>query len=161
MGDRCYFEATVHPDDAETFGQALGLGPHYTVEEAEGRFVLDEVNYGAVQQLEQAAAEGLRFYGYTGPGQDYGAGLFACWAGELHAIACDTQGAPMVRFDWYTERARPEDLDRVRAYFKAREDIKRALDDDDHEQPPPPCGHSACRQYWIDTGRTACVQKEE
>jgi hypothetical protein len=22
---------------------------------------------------------------------------------------------------------------------------------------PPDCGHSACRQHWIDTGRRACI----
>ena len=27
--------------------------------------------------------------------------------------------------------------------------------------PPPACGHSACRQHWIDTGSTQCVEESE
>lgn len=26
---------------------------------------------------------------------------------------------------------------------------------------PPACGHSACRQYWIETGENACIREED
>lgn len=29
--------------------------------------------------------------------------------------------------------------------------------DDPPDEPRPPCGHSACRQHWIDTGRGDCI----
>lgn len=53
----------------------------------------------------------------------------------------------------------PDTIDAVASILRSAGFAIRDVDDDGCENSPP-CGHSACRQHWIDTGSAECVDAE-
>ncbi len=77
MSDRCYVELICAPQHEKEF-EEIGFHQEYTEECPKGalRMMDGEANGAAQKELENLAAQGLPFYGWHGPGCEYGAALF-------------------------------------------------------------------------------------
>jgi hypothetical protein len=77
MGDRCWVEVTVRKDHVERFLQIADYDPESQSESDHVvEFQFQEVNYGMGSQLDEAAADGLEFYGHHTAGDSYGSSEF-------------------------------------------------------------------------------------
>lgn len=79
MGDRCWLEVDVHPDDVDHEGMkewAERMGESEGDDFVPNRFFYEQVNYGGYSDLENLAATGVRFMGSHGTGGDYSAQVF-------------------------------------------------------------------------------------
>jgi hypothetical protein len=88
MGDRCYLYVTVEKDRAKEFCDTVfgcETGP-----EDEGEFhvsyEVSEINWGAYQELKEAAEAGVLFYGHHGAGLEYGPSAFCGGDGQLSQV---------------------------------------------------------------------------
>jgi hypothetical protein len=125
MGDRCYWKATAHPDDAAKLAELLGVGPEL---ESEPPWELadNEANYGHYDAMEQAAEDhGLRFYGWHSEGGEYTAIEFCAGGGDFYYIEANVHG-PVVRVN---EDGIPgeHDLELARDYSAAYKRIKAEI----------------------------------
>jgi len=105
MGDRCYCRLYVRPGDegkvVPHFNDRYKTRP-YAGEEIEtyGRtalqFDLEEMNYGANDECDDAAKAGCTFVLRHGPGCSYESGTIVCIDGAQYAYAADLDGCALV-----------------------------------------------------------------
>lgn len=130
MGDRTYAYYKVHPED---IARLLELAPElrnidpaadYEGWDPSGPYAddglrhIDECNYGGGQDWYKLAAAGIRFYGWSGAGGDYGEIDFHCDGSELRTAVAGYDGGYVVQMvdgDFI-----PEALDRLREYEASR-----------------------------------------
>ena len=127
MGDRCYWRARVSADTASLFEEIIRL-QECEIDREEGRWIeyeVDAANYGYYMQMEDAAKQGCAFEGYSGPGGDYSAILFASKDGVLHTAA-EVDGRPAVRVD-LDGKIVQADLDGVLDYLRALKAVAAAI----------------------------------
>lgn len=150
MGDRCYVQYRVHPED---IAKLLELEPRLTYIEpscdygdAENRYgvydamgfdpdgapddgmrQLEEVNYGGAGDWEIMAEAGIRFYGWSGAGGDYGEIDFHCDGKELRTADAGFDGGYVIHMldgDFL-----PQTLDRLREYEASRLKVFAEIDE--------------------------------
>ena len=92
MGDRCYWIATTREKDAEDFGKFFGdMEPVEWSEEEKkcnglGAVFEDcEANYGNYEQMKDASAAGLTFFGVSYNGDNYGSSVFYSNGTSFHS----------------------------------------------------------------------------
>jgi len=104
MGDRCYLVVNCKKADQARVDQAIsggyGANQEEPIEGAEDviRLEYEEVNYGACDDRDALAKEGIVFVGSSSEGSSYPAFEFASVNGEqLEVVTSD--GTPMARLD--------------------------------------------------------------
>lgn len=77
MGDRCYLEFRVHKDDMDEYKKTWA--DHFGDAEEEGDrpglVIEEQANFAEFSARAQMAQAGVRFYGNSGPGGEYGGAL--------------------------------------------------------------------------------------
>ena len=124
MGDRTFVSVEVLEKDSARFQEILGEGIEPC--EPDQGFVLFEVpeaNWGAQDEIHEAAEAGLTFHGFHGEGDNYPMMEFASHAGEFREVISAKDVGPVVRVDedgnpW------PSDIDHARAYCALVKRIK-------------------------------------
>ena len=149
MGDRCNMVVDVLTRDADEFrkivfnegppGDKQFLWSSYEYQDhpsETGGVVMEreEVNYGAIEELGEAARKGLVFRGHHGSGCEYNALSFAGIDGKLEMCVCDLHGniAPIE----FTEDGIPfipqNYEDSIRAWYHANAKVAARLKEDVH-----------------------------
>lgn len=145
MGDRCYLAITLRNSDLNAFGKAAGFvdGEEWwdDVDDgdpgaafADGRLngspvtlIVEEANYAWLNELQDAAAAGIPFYGYHGSGSEYTHGVFASDGENYDDMNTTDTGLPYIEYDLETGEPVNEaaDLEYLREYrdlyLRARE----------------------------------------
>ena len=87
MGDRCYVTVVCKQDDCEVF-EDLGLDPEWVTDGAAPVVTLAaaEMNYGAADEMEHLARQGLTFDYASEAGIDYGPALMVAHAGKWQCV---------------------------------------------------------------------------
>lgn len=123
MGDRCYVEIICRPRDIRRF-QDLGFS--VWEQQSESAVIQDEAaNFAHGEDLEALAKEGLVFFGWHAPGDEYPGELFAAAKGEMAWVFGDEYGpACRMRRDGTPE---PADHERVLKYWQLRGQVEVLL----------------------------------
>lgn len=125
MSDSCWVQVYVREDQLETFCQASGLCyvTEATIEDGVGVFDLEEVNYGGLNELDNAARAGVVFAGSHGAGDEYGPMRFAGVGGkyEEHCEGYDCTLILYVRENGTIPAANLKALKKFVAFYKEAE----------------------------------------
>jgi len=103
MGDRCYMNLTLLKTDRVAFATIFGEveeGWYDQVDDEDDRYVAVieyEANYAWYDELNEAAADGLVFFGHHASGGEYGAGAFIGIDGGCDYVDIDKNGHPTAR----------------------------------------------------------------
>ena len=133
MSDRCYVNVFVHLDNYEALTRWLfGKGEKPDAEEADENGVImvedSESNYGWGDARQNAADEGIPFYGYHCEGGEYGALEFASVNGKQMHQEIDHDGNIVVQVS-RAGQIDPDHLDTARAYLALRAEAERVVND--------------------------------
>ena len=134
MGDRCFLEATLRRCDLQKFRDVTEWGDYFTVDDEDGDSAvvdgyIEEVNYGGDNELDTAAAAGIRFYGKHHSGDEYGPEMFCSEGKRRTALAVDTDGWACVHYDPETAKPADElgDKRRIKQFAVKLRQVKRFI----------------------------------
>ena len=130
MGDRCYLQLTLRRDDLGQFGAILGAEPgtewwnEDIGEPAPGvvEIALCEANYALWDEREQAASDGIPFFGNHGEGGDYAGCEFVSLDGRQLEVYTDRDGLLCVQIDDHMRLL--TDLEHIRDYLGQRRAVQ-------------------------------------
>ena len=130
MGDRCYMQLTLRREDLDRFGSILNepAGSKWWTDDlsepAPGiiEIALHEANYALLAEREQAAGDGIPFFGNHGEGGDYAGCHFASLDGSQIEAYTDRDGLLCVQID---DNMRVlTDLGHIREYLEKRRTVQ-------------------------------------
>jgi len=118
MSDRCYVELVCAPQHEKEF-EEIGFHQEYEEDAPKGtlRMVDIEANGAAQEDLESLAELGIPFYGWHGPGCEYGAALFAS-AGKKYVFQDSIYGEFPAVPVLSSGKLAPKDLRDAKRYWK-------------------------------------------
>jgi hypothetical protein len=104
MGDRCWLQVTIHPDDIDKISDGNLLEPDEINQSCNlPKGVLDytfyEANYGHNDDLHAAAAAGVRFRALQGSGDEYPAMVIVGWDNAVYEAVTDNDYCYTVSVD--------------------------------------------------------------
>jgi hypothetical protein len=130
MGDRCHLQLTLRREDLDRFGAILNepAGSTWWNEEynepAPGivEVGIHEANYALFDEREQAAREGIPFFGNHGEGGDYAGCAFAGIGGRQIEVYTDRDGLLCVQLDESMRLL--TDLGHIREYLEMQRAVE-------------------------------------
>jgi hypothetical protein len=128
MGDECYWEARVRRKDTERF-QEIVFGE--IVDSERTVFEDDGMDYGARNECEEAAKEGLVFKVMHGAGSEYGEMEYCGIDGKFYGIERITCGRYCVALD-KNGRVDERALQAARDYLEAVKRVEAILAEEEH-----------------------------
>ena len=104
MGDRCYMQVTVRADDEAAIRKHLGDSDDREEEGTTVSLTYEQANYGLGNYLEEAASEGLEFYGWHGTGSSYDASDFCSFNDTVIYVYTGIDGGYIINGSTAEER---------------------------------------------------------
>lgn len=130
MGDRCHMQLTLRRKDLDRFGAILNepAGSEWWDEDlgepAPGivEIALHEANYALLAEREQAAGDGIPFFGNHGEGGDYAGCNFVSMGDQQLEVYTDRDGLLCVQID--DNMRLLTDLEHIREYQEKRRTVQ-------------------------------------